>query len=134
MKKIAIIIILGCIGLLAFAQDNSVKLRIDTSLQEMQNLYSELPVKIDKDGDKYLFQEAENSWIFYYFNEDDLCNVQTHIYHKSFVTSLLKSLNSKDYLKLSNTEYLRIDYNRIVKFTIEVDLEYDVVVLLATKE
>jgi hypothetical protein len=133
MKRIIISTLILFLGFSIFAQEN-IKLRIAQPLNEVRKEFPTLKVKVDDDGDKYLFQEFDYVHIYYYFDKKDLCYIQVYVYHISFTSTLLKNMNTEEYIKLSASEYLRVDGGGVIKFTLVVNEKRKVVSLIAEKE
>ena len=109
-------------------------MRVGQSLTEIQQVFPDLKVKVDNDGDTYLFQDLPAMQLYYYFDSKKICHAQIYIQGIDNTSILLKALNTSEYLKLSATEYLRVDGTVVLKFIVDVSTEYGIVMLTVRRE
>jgi hypothetical protein len=122
MKKLFILLVIMCMGFTIFAQNPT--LMVGEKLADVQKVHPKAKVAVDSDGDRYISHEFEYVLVYYYFNSDGICYIQTYSYHKSWTSTLLKALNSDDYVKLSNLEYLRVTDKMLLKYTLVIKENY----------
>lgn len=128
MKKLIIIVtlILG-IGLQSNAQD--VYLRLGMTLAEIKK---ELPnCKVDNIEDtKVIVQETDYSRIFYFMNNENICDLQVYQYNLTFLPVLLSTFNeNKSFIQLSGLEYLYNNGKDVRKYEIKINSVNEIVSL-----
>lgn len=129
MKKLLILVtlILG-IGIQGNAQEE-IYLRLGMTLTEIRK---ELPnSKVDSiDSNKVIVQETKYTVIFYFLNENNICNLQVYKYNIAFLSTILKTFNEdKNYVKLSSLEYLYNNGEDVRRYEIQINSEKETVSL-----
>mgnify|MGYP007009151574 CR=1 FL=1 len=104
-------------------------LRLGMTLTEIRK---ELPnSKLDnKDNFKVITQETEYSRIFYFINNEDICNLQVYQYNLTFLPALLSILNEDiSFIQLNSLEYLYNNGKNVRKYKISIDSANEIVSL-----
>lgn len=129
MKKLLILVTLILeIGIQGNAQEE-IYLRLGMTLTEIRK---ELPnSKVDSiDSNKVIVQETKYTVIFYFLNENNICNLQVYKYNIAFLSTILKTFNEdKNYVKLSSLEYLYNNGEDVRRYEIQINSEKETVVL-----
>ena len=123
MKKLSLLILMFCISLNLFAQDelNKVSLRIGESLESIKKDVPTAEMKHSTENGDYLFQDAEHVWVFYYFNKN-ICHVQMYAYNVSSAAEVFKLFSDpSEYVKISNMEYIRVEENKVLIFKLSIE-------------
>lgn len=123
MKKLIIIVILILgIELQVTAQKEEVYIRLGMTYQEIRK---EIPsAKQDKldSGLKALVQSSDYTVVYYFFNKEDICNLQVYKYHIAMLTIMLKAFNEDpEYLQTGPLEYLYNSQKILRTYTIVLD-------------
>lgn len=129
MKKLLILVtlILG-IRIQGNAQEE-IYLRLGMTLTEIRK---ELPnSKVDSiDSNKVIVQETKYTVIFYFLNENNICNLQVYKYDIAFLSTILKTFNEdKNYVKLGILEYLYNNGEDVRRYEIQINSEKETVIL-----
>jgi predicted nucleotidyltransferase component of viral defense system len=129
MKKLLIFVTLILeIGIQGNAQEE-IYLRLGMTLTEIKK---ELPnSKVDSiDSNKVIVQETKYTVIFYFLNENNICNLQVYKYNITFLSTILKTFNEdKNYVKLNSLEYLYNNGEDVRRYEIQINSEKETVVI-----
>jgi len=109
--------------------NNNVYLRLGMDINEIKQEI--IDYKIDYiDNTKVLIQDTEYIKIFYFFNRNDICNLQAYLYNIDALSHILKSFkDDKNFIRMDALEYLYSDGQYVRKYLLYIDEDKGTLIL-----
>jgi len=109
--------------------NNNVYLRLGMDINEIKQEITDY--KIDYiDNTKVLIQDTEYIKIFYFFNINDICNLQAYLYNIDALSHILKSFkDDKNFIRMDALEYLYSDGQYVRKYLLYIDEDKGTLIL-----
>ena len=131
MKNLLAILLVALLGTSANAQQpDDISVKIGWHIIDIKEYIVEFD-EVIKEERHFIVQSVEHRLVFYYFNEEQYCDVQVYRYHISYLGWLKSMFEREDlFMKVADSEYMVCIDNFYRSFIINVNERTQTVIIL----